>query len=106
MVFFLMDLTSIGIDEIAGDNFACTGSIVLFCGIMLFETEKKIHPAAPVCFIIASLSWGLFLRPAAFNRCHLPLWLLLIEAFRNFLTVDAHATFLWSQAVFRSVLSM
>lgn len=92
----------------SGDKLACTGSIVMFCSFMLFESKIK-HPAAPVCFMMASLMWGFVLQPAVLNRCHLTLWLLLIESFRNLLTANTRATFTWGHAtlgnVYRSALN-
>ena len=68
--FFIAELASIGGgggNTDTGDYFACAGSIVLFCALMLFEKEK-IHPAAPVCFGItkyASACVKHYLRNAA-----------------------------------------
>ena len=104
--FFIAELASIGGgggNTDTGDYFACAGSIVLFCALMLFEKEK-IHPAAPVCFGIVALSWGLIIQPPILNRCHLTIWLLVIESFHNLLTVDAHASFAWGHRVYGSIV--
>ncbi len=102
LAFFVADLANSASGNDAVDVSACVGSIVLFCGLMLFETEK-IYPIAPVCFGIISLSWGLMFQPAILSRCHLSQWLLVIEAFHNLLTIDAHATFAWGHRVFGSI---
>ena len=92
--FFITELASIGGgNNDTGDYIACAGSIVLFCALMLFEKEK-IHPAAPVCFGITAI----------LNRCHLTIWLLVIESFHNLLTVDAHASFAWGHRVYGSIV--
>jgi hypothetical protein len=38
------------------------------------------------------------------NRCHLTIWLLVIESFHNLLTVDAHASFAWGHRVYGSIV--
>ena len=102
--FFITELASIGGgNNDTGDYIACAGSIVLFCALMLFEKEK-IHPAAPVCFGITALTWGLMIQPPILNRCHLTIWLLVIESFHNLLTVDAHASFAWGHRVYGSIV--
>ena len=53
---------------------------------------------APITFVICSLVWGFAFQPAVLNRCHLTLWLLAMESFRNLFTVESHATFEWGHA--------
>ena len=73
----------------------CTGCITLFGGFMVIE---NIVPVESVCFVITMCFWGFFLQPSILNNCHLTLWLLVFQAFRNLFIVESHATTGWGFA--------
>ena len=59
---------------------------------------ENIIPVESVCFMMTAFIWGLFLQPSIFNHCHLTLWLLIFQAFRNLFIVESHATTGWGFA--------
>jgi hypothetical protein len=79
----------------SGDWIACAGCITLFGGFMVIE---NIVPVESVCFVITMYFWGFFLQPSILNNCHLTLWLLVFQAFRNLFIVESHATTGWGFA--------
>jgi hypothetical protein len=94
--YFLIVLGLTGRNNHVSDWLTCAGCIALFSGFIMV-VENTI-PVESVCFMMTAFIWGLFLQPSIFNHCHLTLWLLIFQAFRNLFIVESHATAGWGFA--------
>jgi hypothetical protein len=56
---------------------------------------ERIAPVETIIVMLCSFYWGFILQPAVLNRCHLTLWLLIFNAFRNLVALESHATAAW-----------
>ena len=96
MSFFIAVLILTSNDNTVGDPLTCAGSIVIFSAFMLFDTTANNNPPlVPLLFVAIALIWGFLIQPSVFNRCHLTIWMMLIESLRNFLVIESHATMSW-----------
>jgi hypothetical protein len=101
LVLFLVILAFTSFED-SGDRLTCTVCICLFSFHIFVET----HSIIPVVFTPTALYWSFYIQPAVLNRCHLTVWLLVLDALRNLAVVDDHVSFAWGFSALRNVVSV
>ena len=94
----VMGLTS---ENDTGDRLTCSIGILLFC-VGLFHERKRLA----ILFGFLASVWAVVLQPGILNRCHLTLWILIFEAFRNLVVVENHVTLSWGHATAGRILGL
>ncbi len=108
MLLILLIVLGATSEHDTGDRLTCAMCIILVGCYMLMA--EQITPFPTMCFVLLALFWGFILQPSVLNRCHLTIWLLILGAFRNLITLETHATTAWRFStisdVFRILLCM